>query len=298
MKNKNKKISNQAGFTPVEILIVIAVVGLIAGVGYTAYNAFSRADSKQLNSISSNELLENSQDEIDQILGLPEMQKIAVAELANTDIIGIELEVDDGVLVYVVHYADGSSLVFDAISGSKLELADNNNDEIEDGEIIPAYFVADVSIQEAIAIAKEQRPGSQLRKVEIELEDGVVVYSVRFTDDSRVDVRASDGEIQRLRDESGENVIKLDDDFDDDGKDNPVDSDDDNDGRKDSHDSDDDNDGRNDDRDDDDDNDGKKDSDDNDDDEDRDNSGSSRDDDDRDDDDRSGSNSGSSSDDD
>lgn len=268
MKSTRNKTQIISGFSAVEILIVIVVVGLLAGLGYTAYNQFS--GSSQNSAISTSETLESSLDQIDDILDLAEIQNIAVEEISDSEIVGLELEVDDGVLLYVVHYANGASRVFNAANGEIVQLEDNDNDEIDDSKPLPANFVARLTIQEAIRIAQQQRTNSQIRKVEIELENGVVVYSIRFTDESRVSVRATDGEIQRLRDETGEDIIKLDDDFDNDGKKNGEDSDDDNDGRMDDEDDDDDNDGRRDSEDDDDDNDGKKDVDDDDDDEDRD----------------------------
>ena len=55
----------------------------------------------------------------------------------------------------------------------------------------------DVTEEQAVEIAKKERSGQTVRKVEIETEDGAKIYSVRFTDDSRVDIRASDGQIVR-----------------------------------------------------------------------------------------------------
>lgn len=48
---------------------------------------------------------------------------------------------------------------------------------------------------QAIEIASVKMPGKTYEKVEIETENGIKIYSVRFTDGSRVDVRATDGEV-------------------------------------------------------------------------------------------------------
>ncbi|HEX7259601.1 MAG TPA: PepSY domain-containing protein [Candidatus Saccharimonadia bacterium] len=54
-----------------------------------------------------------------------------------------------------------------------------------------------ITLTSAKSIAMAQHPGSTIRKVELETEDGVLVYSVRFVDGARVDVRASTGAIER-----------------------------------------------------------------------------------------------------
>lgn len=60
----------------------------------------------------------------------------------------------------------------------------------------------DITQEQAVDIASKQVPGKTLKKVEIETEEGTKVYSVRFTDDTRVDVRASDGTIVRVNKDS------------------------------------------------------------------------------------------------
>ena len=222
------KTNSQSGFSAVEILMVAVVVLLVGAVGYSAYNQFVAGD-KGVASVSSSQSLSESEAELSDVLALPKITEIAASQVGDLKIVGIELEANDSGMVYVVHYSDGSSVVFDAMSGEKLALKDNNNDDIE-GKAFPSDFTAKITIQEAISIAKQKRPNSTLQKVEIEIENGVVVYSVRFTDESRVDVSASDGTVQRLKDETGKDVIKLessDDDQDDDHKSGSKSNDDD-----------------------------------------------------------------------
>ncbi len=61
-----------------------------------------------------------------------------------------------------------------------------------------------VSRDEAIAIAKQTLPGKTLKKVEIEEEHGETMWSVRFTDGSRVDVSQADGAVTRTRDRAND----------------------------------------------------------------------------------------------
>lgn len=58
-----------------------------------------------------------------------------------------------------------------------------------------------VSVDEAKSIAQNVFPDKTIEKVETENEDGVLVYSVRFTDSSRVDVSSSDGSVVRTEQE-------------------------------------------------------------------------------------------------
>lgn len=57
-----------------------------------------------------------------------------------------------------------------------------------------------ISLDRAIATANATLPGKTLKKVEIEQRQGSAIYSVRFTDGSRVDVRAGDAQVTRIKD--------------------------------------------------------------------------------------------------
>lgn len=183
----------------IEILVAVVVV---SSVGFGAWrvmtaNKNKAGDTPSQASVSSQEKIETLPADLTGIKTIDEIKTIATDDAATVS--GIELELEEGTLVYVVHFTDGSKAVFNAKSGLKLQLADNNNDEIDDSKTLPAGFTAAVSIQQAIDIAKKELPDATLRKVELEVEDRVVVYSVRFTDGSRVDVSAADGSVQRVK---------------------------------------------------------------------------------------------------
>lgn len=219
---KNIK-STQSGFGHVEILIVIVIIAVI---GFTALRVIGANNDNSNNqaSISDQEdqpAVDELPSDLSTIKPLAEIQELAKTDAADSNVLGIGLEVQDGRIVYIVHLTSGQVLVYDAITGEAVRLTD---DKIKDGEAIPVDFIAGISIQQAIDIAKQKRPDSKLKKVEIEVEEGIVVYSVRFSDDSRVDINAADGTIQRLKDEAGTDIIKVD----DDDRDNSVDSDDEN----------------------------------------------------------------------
>jgi len=263
------KKNNQSGIGHIEALVIVAVIASIGfGVWRVADSNTNETTQASLNSENATAEVSELLTDLSEIKPLEEIQQLATnAAAEGAQIVGIELEVEEGKTLYVVHLSDGSILAYDALTGESVAVTDDADDEIDEEDILPADFSPQISLQQAIAIAQAERPDSRVEKVELEVEEGIVVYSVRFTDDSRVDVNATTGSIQRLRNEKGEDEIDVDDDFDDDGVDNPDDDDDDNDGITDDEDSDDDNDGIEDDEDDDDDNDGQDDDEDDDDDE-------------------------------
>ncbi len=71
------------------------------------------------------------------------------------------------------------------------------------------------SLAEAVALAEKQFPTKKVEKVEKETEEGVAVWSVRFTDGSRVDVNIATGELTRTKDKTSDEDSSDSDDDDD-----------------------------------------------------------------------------------
>ena len=126
-------------------------------------------------------------DEIRQLASIGAVEGISIAS--------VELEQEEGVLVYKVKFSDGTYKLYDARTGEMVAKSD-----LEIDASVPADFVATVSIDTARATAQGVFPNKAVKKIELETENGVVVYSVRFTDDSRVDVSAVDGTVVRSQD--------------------------------------------------------------------------------------------------
>ena len=80
-----------------------------------------------------------------------------------------------------------------------------------------------VTLDQAKAIALGVFPDKTIKKVETELEHGVLVYSVRFTDSSRVDVNSNDGSIVRTEQEDDNHSEDSDNDSHDDSPDDKED---------------------------------------------------------------------------
>lgn len=238
--------NNDKGFAIVEALIAMVALGAIVGVGYYVIDARSdSADSSATENLT-NTAEDIAPDTISGVLPLEEVKTLATGGDESKEITGIELKIEDGVLVYEVHLSDGTVVIYNATSG--VVIATKTDDDTTDDNSFPSDFTTQVTLAKAVEIAMAERPGVAISKIEIEVEDGVLVYSVRFADDGRVDIDANNGSIMEVRSEGGEKVKERsekrnDDDIDDDGQKNVDDQDDDNDGKKDREDDDDDNDG-------------------------------------------------------
>lgn len=176
-------------FKQMKLSTGLAVLAMLLVVGTVSANVSS--DRTRQASERSTEIPANLQD----VLSVNDIREKALAQVPNGSITGIELENEEGILVYKVRFTDGSVRLFNAKTG---ELMVKNSDLETDGSV-PAGFVAQIDLSRARAIAQAQRPDKTINKVELETENGVVVYSFRFTDEGRVDVSATDGSIVRVR---------------------------------------------------------------------------------------------------
>lgn len=131
---------------------------------------------------------------IDNLLSFEDVRAIANKDTSNGSITGIELEKEDSGMVYKVKFSDGSIRVYNAKTGQAVldssKSADNNN--------VPADLSGKITATEARSIALKQRSGT-VTKIELEAEEGVLVYSVRFSDGGRVDVNAANGGVVSVR---------------------------------------------------------------------------------------------------
>jgi hypothetical protein len=97
--------------------------------------------------------------------------------------------------------SDGSNLLFNAttgepVTGMEIEKDDDSSDDL------PGNFTTSISINDAVEIAKSQNPGGVIKQVEVEVEDGKVVISVKFMDGKKVVVDASGGTVVKTQNAS------------------------------------------------------------------------------------------------
>ncbi len=220
-------MKQQQGIAHLALILVIVV---LAVVGFAGYQVVSKDES----TVSTREEVDKDTEELAEIpldlegvKTVDEIRELSLAELPEGEIVSVELELEHGTLIYKVTFADGTVKMYDAKTGEVYvddhEDGDDegeSEDELkENGEAFNPNKKVGLTVANAIAIAREQFPGSRVEKVEVEVEDGVVVFSVRFTNDARVDVDSDTGEVVRTE------QPKTEDDKEDDDKSNSDSSD-------------------------------------------------------------------------
>jgi len=135
-------------------------------------------------------------DKLNTIKTVAEMQARIKREMPEESIVGLELESDNDVTSYSVHLTSGEVVIFEAFTGEELEQPDDKDDALDKSQVIPADFITGVSIQRSIEVAQKEKSDAEAIKVELGVKNDTIVYSVYFTDGSRVDVRAEDGSIK------------------------------------------------------------------------------------------------------
>lgn len=180
----------QSGFAHLALLVIIVAVVLVASV-----SLYISRSNKSKTLTSAKPSLETTLPT--DLLSISDVKELAAKDASGVALTSVELETEEGTFIYKVKLANGTVLFFNAKTGSKLT-RDAGENEAEDGTI-PADFVAGISFDKAREIAMNAKSGGVIRKIELESEEGKMVYSVRFTDDARIDVDASNGTIVRTK---------------------------------------------------------------------------------------------------
>ncbi|MEK7471845.1 MAG: PepSY domain-containing protein [Patescibacteria group bacterium] len=195
------RVQKDRGFGLLGIFLIIMLVTGTAG-----YYVYSRNSQKQASDILANLSSESSESLTDplptDISGVVAFNEMST-KVTDKTIAQVELQFEDNKLVYRITFSDGTASYFDALTGLVLDKTATEPDA-EDTDALPVGFTTSVTFADAREIAEAEMPGKTVRKIELEVEDGVVVYSVRFTDNSRVDVDATTSSVTRSRDRQDE----------------------------------------------------------------------------------------------
>lgn len=195
---------NQKGFAhPVLLLVVIVAVSVVGYAGYYVYNA--NKDKQLSNSTINNSTQEALPADLGDILPVSTIKETAIGS-NDVTVTGLELKSKNGALVYEVTLSDGTVVTLNAKTGTTIATA-HEEPETGDGQL-PADFTAAISFEQARKIAQDKFPDSKIVKIELEQEEGKVVYSVRFDDKARVDVNAANGSVVRTKDPKPEKKEK------------------------------------------------------------------------------------------
>lgn len=184
-----KQLMNQRALRTAGIAVLILLVSTVL-----------YANNNRTQSLARQEVIKEAVElpqNLSNVLGLDVMRNLAEKDIpAGATIVKVEIENEHGVVLYKVKFSDGTYRLYDATTG--LAYVDTSSG-LETDESVPAGFVAGITVQQARDTASAQRPGKVITKIELEMEEGRVVYSVRFSDNGRVDVDASNGSVVRVR---------------------------------------------------------------------------------------------------
>lgn len=190
------KQNTQNGFSVIEVSIVIAVVAIIGALGWKFYDSFS--SKTQANNVSTDAAsVDIKPDTLSDLTEISTIQKDVLTDKPGVIVTHIELEQNTaGNLVYKAQLSDGSVTVYNARTGARIKTTPGT---AKSTETLPANFTSGIGFARAVEIARAEKPNSKVYKIELELEGGVVVYSVRFSDKARVDVNFLTGAIVRTK---------------------------------------------------------------------------------------------------
>jgi len=186
----------QSGFTIVEIgigVVILVVIGLLGWKFFSSMQSNSQKDgvaqSVQTSDIDPAKLTD--------LADIATIQKSALEGKEGAKVTGIQLKTEDGKLVYQATLSNGSVLTFDATTGTKLSEEQETADDA--GESLPANFSGGIGLARAVEVAKTTVPNSAVRELELEEDDGLLVYRIKFANEAQVDVNATTGAIIRSK---------------------------------------------------------------------------------------------------
>ncbi len=197
-KTKKEKMTklrqNSAGFAHTMAILSLVVLAGVGGAGYRVYVSSHSKPKLSVNDSTPPSQLEPLATDLTGVKTLPEIQTVAAASAGTVQIKSIQLETENGVLVYKVVLADKTVLVFDAKTGAQLP-----NTKVPESEVgtedLPKAVTTAVTVDKAREIAQASRVGKTITKIELEKENAVLVFSVRFSDGVRVNIDANTGAI-------------------------------------------------------------------------------------------------------
>lgn len=185
----------QRGFSMIEVGIIVVVVAVVGLLGWKFYDA-QQAKKTPVSNATELSSVDMVPGDLSELADLEMLKKDAIADKQGVTVVHVELEETADGMVYKAELSDGTVTVYNARTGkrqSSSKVAEKTS------ENLPTDVVTSISFARALEIAKAEKPNSKVYKIELELEGGLVVYSVRFTDKARVDVNAADGSIVRTK---------------------------------------------------------------------------------------------------
>lgn len=209
-----KKLNESGALDLMLVAIIVAVLG-IGGLAYWRIKESNKSTQTRSNGSDASEQIEALPNNLEGMKSLDEIEQIAGLS-SGVDIISFVLESKDGGYEYKIITSDGRKLVINAATGAILS---EESTDVSDDDKIPAGLEITVSPAQAYQIAAA-KSSSQIKKIELEVEDKKVVYKVEFRDGSKVEIDATNGAVLKseIKDES-EDEDENEDESDEDGED-------------------------------------------------------------------------------
>lgn len=190
---------NTHGFAHTLALLSLVVVLGVGSVGYYVYNKTKEnANNSEVSETEVKQEVPLTAD-LTGVKTIDEIKTAAAGDIGTNAIRSIELELEDGTLVYKVTLSDKTVLVFDAKTAAQVTTTKATEAEFEVDDNLPANTSTVISADKAKEVAQAAQPGKTITKIELEMEEGKLVFSVRFSDKSRVDVDATTGAVVRTK---------------------------------------------------------------------------------------------------
>lgn len=191
-----KSIDNK-GFGHVEIIVAALVLVTIGTIGTISYNRMQK--NKDVASLSS---LEPISADAKDLISVDKIKEIAALKQDSPSVTGLELAQKDGVLVYEIKLSNGKVLVLNAKTGAEVSFKDVTDEDIAE---ISSDIKVTVGFEKVLQLVSAQYPGKQIAKIELEFEDGILLYKVKFKDGSRILVSSADGSVINAKNKSDSN---------------------------------------------------------------------------------------------
>lgn len=187
--------NHQNGFSIVEIAIIVVVVAVMGLLGWKFYD--TKVNQSQVNNaVDKANAADMIPEALTDLVDIKTIQQSALVDKPGVTVIHMELEQSGSGLVYKAELSDGTVTVYNARTGAHIRSGVASE---KTTEVLPTDLSTSISFARALEIARAEKPGSKVYKIELEREAGVLVYSVRFSDKARVDVNAQNGAIVRTK---------------------------------------------------------------------------------------------------
>ncbi|NJL99412.1 MAG: hypothetical protein HC924_11690 [Synechococcaceae cyanobacterium SM2_3_2] len=134
------------------------------------------------------------------VLGVAAMPRVSVEQAAQiarftyTEGVIEEIGLDDDEDRWEVDFTNNTDMEIDASTGQVIEVDYKN--ERPDPRLDPT-----ISLEEAVAIARPLGSSSHIKDIDLDIEDGLLVWEVEFANDVAVEIDATTGTVLEVEED-------------------------------------------------------------------------------------------------